>query len=147
MISRIGVRYAAALTLAGGLVLAAPGIALAGTQGSSSPNASTPGHFSYTDAYFNIPVQCNEVHHPGDIPSGLLNQTPVLQQTTGGYDTVDCQFATPDTAQAGQTFVLPAPWVWFSDFGSTFDQNVGQIRISVNGSGTGYHGVATYPNG
>jgi hypothetical protein len=124
-----------------GLVLAAPGVALAGAPESSSPHASSPGRFSYDDALFG-PVQCHEVHHPGRIPSGLLKQTPELPQTTAGYDTVSCRIANPFSAGAGQRSL----YGWVSDF-TRFATNGGVIRATVNADGTHYHGVASYPSG
>lgn len=126
----------------GALMLATPVPAFADTAGSSSPTASTPGQFSYTDPAFGD-VQCNEVRHPGPVPQGLLNQDPALSQTAGRYDTVECRLATPDAARPGQTFLNG----WNSDFGMQFDQNEGLIRIVENVDGPGYHGVATHPAG
>lgn len=137
----LGLRLAVTLGT-GALMLATPVAAFADTPGSSSPTASTPGQFSYTDPVFSD-MQCNEVHHPGRVPQGLLNQDPTLSQTAGGYDTVKCRLATPDAAGAGQTFVNR----WDSDFGTQFDQNEGMIHIVENVDGTGWHGVATYPAG
>lgn len=138
MNTHIAGRRLAAVLASAGLVLTIPATAFAGTPGSSSPNASTPGHFSYTDPVFGD-VQCNEVHHPGPVPSGLLKQDPALPQTADGYDTVECRLASPDTTGAGQTFLIG----WISDFGGQF----GTIRIVENANGTGYHGVASYPAG
>jgi hypothetical protein len=129
-------RRLAVMLATGGLVLTIPAAAFAGTPGSSSAHASTPGHFSYTDPNFGD-VQCNEVHHPGPVPSGLLKQDPALPQTASGYDIVQCHLASPDTFTAGQTFLSE----WFSDFDGQF----GTIRIVENANGTGFHGVASYP--
>lgn len=131
---RLGVIFGAA-----SLILATPTVALAGTPGSSSPRAATTGQFSYADLNFGD-VQCNEVHHPGPVPEGLLKQDPALPQTQGGYDTVSCRLASP-YALAGQTFLAG----WASDFGGQLNDGVARVRF--NAEGTAYHGVVSYPEG
>ena len=117
------------------LVLGSAGAALAGTSPNSSPQSSSPGHFSYSD--FAGPQKCNEVHHPG---SGAVPPVPGAT-TLAGYDTITCVFATPDTALAGQTFNGLG---WSSDFGGHPN---GLINLTIAADGSGYHGVAWYPSG
>ena len=131
---RLGVTLGAA-----SLILGTPAAAFAGTPGSSSPRAATAGQFAYTDLNFGD-VQCNEVHHPGPVPEGLLNQDPALPQTQGGYDTVSCRLASPYPL-AGQTYLAG----WVSDFGGQI--NDGLVRVKFNAEGTVYHGVVSYPEG
>jgi hypothetical protein len=115
-------------------------------------DASTPGHFTYTDALFGA-VSCNEVHHPGNTLPGDLkadidaSTLPAAARVTkGGYDEVTCQLVSPSAyavAHEGQTQLAG----WYSDFGTTFDHNGGIIQDTINPAGTVYHGWAWYPNG
>jgi hypothetical protein len=121
---------------AGAALAVVPTAALAST-GPTSVDASTPGHFSYTDPFFG-PVSCNEVHHPGSLPPGLEPGATTL----GGYDTITCKLETPSSL-GGQQFIGD----WVSDFGTQFDQNTGPADFRVAPNGLSYHAVAWYPNG
>ena len=89
-----------------------------GQTGQMTGNRAT----SYTDPVFGG-VQCNETQHPK-------------------FDTVSCKFTDGQVLTPSSTGTVG----WNSDFaGNT--HTTGVLTYTVNDSGTGYSGQATYPNG
>jgi hypothetical protein len=77
---------------------------------------------SYSDPVFGG-VKCNETSHPK-------------------FDTVGCTFTDGQVLTPGTTGTVG----WNSDFAGSGHQT-GVLTYTVNDTGTGYSGQATYPNG
>ena len=130
----------AGLASAGAIVIPASG-AFAATgpvAGTTVPNGNSnivqitgKNGVSYGDPVFGN-VHCDEVHHNA-------------KGSAVDFDSVTCQFTDGQVLPAGQVQTVG----WNSDFpaGRTFDLNTGTITLTVNTAGTGYAGIATYPNG
>jgi hypothetical protein len=132
-------------------LLLAAGIGITGlaAAGAASAAASLPGSFAYNDGVFG-PVTCQETHHDtNNLPGSVKAPNAV---TKGGWDEVQC------TITNGTTLPDNPAESWFSDFRYEVnghagvalppgtDVNLGLIQVNVNGDGSGYHGIAWYPN-
>lgn len=98
----------------------APGVALAGTPGSSNgvtQKMTGKAAASYSDAVFGD-TTCNETQHPK-------------------FDTVSCTLSSANVGLAGTSGTVG----WYSDFDNS---KLGTFAYTVSADGLSYYGQATY---